>query len=133
MDEHKDLVFRATNLHKYLEEYVIQGDYGNGHGWEDLNSEPVWRDVAENFQQYTEAEPDAAYRIITRRVPNPDYGRFYEGQYVAVHPAHGQWARGFRYGTVAKVGKRWIHVRWSMNPEIVGKFDAESVAPGDGS
>jgi hypothetical protein len=131
--EHKDLVFRATDLHKYLEEYVIQGDYGNGRGWTDLNIESVWRDTVENFRQYSEAEPDAEHRIITRRVPNPDYGRFYEGQYVAVHPAHGQWARGFRYGTVAKVGKRWIHVRWSMNPEIVGKFDAESVAPGDGS
>lgn len=131
--EYKDLVFRATDLHKYLEEYVIQGDYGHGHGWTDLNIESVWRDAVGNFHQYTEAEPDADHRIITRRVPNPDYGRFYEGQYVAVHPAHGQWMRGFRYGTVVKVGKRWIHVRWSMNPEIVGKFDAESVAPGDGS
>lgn len=125
-----ELDYRAHSLRKYLVEHVVQGDYGQG--WEDVNTETTWQDAIRSLREYNTHE-DRAHRLITRRVPNPDYGRFHEGQYVAVHPAHEEWARGFRYGTVKKVGHRYITVAWSVNPSVSDKFITANVAPVDGS
>ena len=36
---------------------------------------------------------------------------FAVGDRVALHPATDWWRRGARYGTVAKLGKKYIHVQ----------------------
>lgn len=126
-----ELDYRAHSLRKYLVEHVVQGDYGQG--WEDVNTEATKMAGGVSLVEYHLAEPQNEHRLIERRVPNPDRERFYVGQYVAVHPAHEEWARGFRYGTVKKVGHRYITVSWSVNPSVSAKFITANVAPGDGS
>jgi hypothetical protein len=36
---------------------------------------------------------------------------FKVGDRVELHPATDMWMRGARFGTVTKVGRRWLHVR----------------------
>lgn len=56
---------------KTVVEYVIQGDYGTG--WEDVcyydNKNEAYCDI----QEYRKDGYKASYRIIQRRVPNPNY------------------------------------------------------------
>ena len=58
---------------KYLYLYVLQGNYGYGHGWEDLgteeNTSKGWKAVKQTKREYLENE-GAQYRIIERRELN---------------------------------------------------------------
>ena len=58
---------------KYLYLYVLQGNYGYGHGWEDLaaeeNTSKGWKAVKQTKREYLENE-GAHYRIIERRELN---------------------------------------------------------------
>jgi hypothetical protein len=60
-------------VNKYLYLYVLQGDYGYGHGFEDLSASESWREVRDDLKAYRENE-GGNYRIIQRREPNPNYG-----------------------------------------------------------
>lgn len=56
--------------------YVVQGNYGYGHGWEDENEEDNWPDAKRSIKEYRENGP-GSYRLIKRRVPiasNPRSG-----------------------------------------------------------
>lgn len=60
------------NKFSYL--LVLQGNYGFGHGWEDLCAEDkaaggAWRRIKQTRQEYRENE-GARYRIIERRELN---------------------------------------------------------------
>ena len=55
-------------LNSKVPEYVIQGNYGYGHGWEDETSESNHAEARARLKEYRENAP-GAYRIITRRVP----------------------------------------------------------------
>lgn len=46
--------------------YVIQGNYGYGHGWEDECSEDSRREARQRLKEYRENGP-GAYRLICRR------------------------------------------------------------------
>lgn len=126
-----ELKFRAHSLRKYLVEHVVQGDYGRG--WEDVNTELSKMAGGVSLVEYHLSEPQNEHRLIERRVPNPDHERFYVGQGVAVHPAHGEWMRGFKFGTVTAVGHRYVTVAWSVNPSVSARFITANVAPADGS
>jgi len=52
---------------KYREEFVIQGNYGQG--WEDVNTETKWSDAKRSLREYDENE-SYPHRRITRRVKN---------------------------------------------------------------
>lgn len=54
---------RATK-YEYL--WVLQGNYGYGHGWEDLTAEETWREIRNRRREYVENE-GGSYRIIKRR------------------------------------------------------------------
>jgi len=54
---------------KYCYLYVLQGDYGYGHGWEDLTASERYREVRQNLREYRENE-GGTYRIIQRRELN---------------------------------------------------------------
>lgn len=45
------------------------------------------------------------------------YGPFKRGQRVELHPATDLWMRGARFGTVEKIGRKWIHV----NVDLLGR------------
>lgn len=55
---------------KYTYLYVLQGNYGYGHGFEDLTAEEkgpgAWKRIRETKREYIENE-GGNYRIIQRR------------------------------------------------------------------
>lgn len=63
-----------TRKFDYL--YVLQGNYGYGHGWEDLSAEEIdskqpwlaFRAIRQTRKEYQENER-GSYRIIKRREP----------------------------------------------------------------
>ena len=51
-------------------EYNVQGNYG--HGWEDVTAEEKYSEARKRLKDYNDNEPNA-HRIITRRIPNPEF------------------------------------------------------------
>ena len=51
---------------KYIYLHVLQGNYGYGHGWEDLAASERRLEVVQNRKEYEENE-GGRYRIIERR------------------------------------------------------------------
>ena len=45
---------KKQNKYTYL--HVLQGNYGYGHGWEDLTASEDYRDVKRNLKEYRESE-----------------------------------------------------------------------------
>ena len=60
-----------VNKYEYL--HVLQGNYGYGHGWEDLCASGSRREVRDNLKEYRENE-GGHYRIIKRRERTPTKG-----------------------------------------------------------
>lgn len=59
---------QATNKFNYLT--VIQGNYGYGHGWEDLShcqGEGRRKAARQDLKAYREACPGVPHRLINRR------------------------------------------------------------------
>ena len=52
---------------KTQDEYVLQGNYGYGQGWEDLTAEKTSADIRQRFKEYRENE-GGDYRIVKRRI-----------------------------------------------------------------
>ena len=48
-------------------EWILQGDYGYGHGWEDLCAEESRTEINQRLREYRENE-GGTYRVVTRRV-----------------------------------------------------------------
>lgn len=55
-------------VRKTYDEWAVQGDYGYGHGWEDLYCDTDKAIVKENFKRYCEAEKGVKFRVVHRRV-----------------------------------------------------------------
>ena len=49
--------------------HVIQGNYGHGHGWEDLTAETLRSEALERLREYRDNEPGTPFRKIRRREP----------------------------------------------------------------
>ena len=60
-------------VNKYLYLYVVQGNYGYGHGWEDEAASESYKEARSDLRDYRNNGP-GAYRMIERREPNPNYG-----------------------------------------------------------
>jgi hypothetical protein len=52
---------------KYTYLHVLQGNYGYGHGWEDLTAEESYSEIRARLKEYRENE-GGTYRLIKRRV-----------------------------------------------------------------
>jgi hypothetical protein len=59
---------KQQNKYQYV--HVLQGDYGYGHGWEDL-SNGTHRECRADRREYETSGHPARYRIIQRRELNP--------------------------------------------------------------
>lgn len=69
---------------KYETIYVVQGNYGYGHGWEDLDASADRKDAQANYRLYRENEPSASLRFIKRRVLRDGaLGGFLNGSWLA--------------------------------------------------
>lgn len=56
------------NKFEYL--HIVQGNYGYGHGWEDVYASEDRTDARERLKEYRENEGRlATFRLIMRRVP----------------------------------------------------------------
>jgi len=60
-------------INKYNYLWVIQGNYGYGHGWEDLCASESILEANENFRSYLREEGIGNYRRIERRELNTNY------------------------------------------------------------
>lgn len=60
------MLTRAFNAKR--PEYVVQGNHGYGHGWEDETTEETMRLAKKRIGEYRANAP-GSYRIVTRRVP----------------------------------------------------------------
>lgn len=59
----------SARILKWRKEYIVQGSYGYGHGWEDENAEETYREGLRSLREYRANGP-GIYRLITRRVRN---------------------------------------------------------------
>lgn len=64
---------KAARIGKTKQVSVLQGNYG--YGWDDLCEYDGTsnRECREDLKLYRENEPGVPFRVIYRRVPNPDY------------------------------------------------------------
>jgi len=60
-------------INKYVIEHIVQGNYGYGHGWEDLCGSEDRKESREDLKAYRENEIGVPHRLIRRRVLNPAY------------------------------------------------------------
>lgn len=56
-------------MKKYTYLFVLQGNYGYGHGYEDLTASESWKEIRQSLKEYRENE-GGCYRIIKRRELN---------------------------------------------------------------
>lgn len=63
---------KPKRINKWLKEYVVQGNYGYGHGWEDVAASETYKEAKDDLKAYRENSP-GVHRLITRRVLNPEY------------------------------------------------------------
>ena len=54
-------------MNKYQYLYVVQGNYGYGHGYEDLMATEKWKEARDNVRLYRREEGMGSYRMIKRR------------------------------------------------------------------
>jgi hypothetical protein len=47
--------------------WVVQGNYGYGHGWEDVTAEENWKEAKARIREYRENERGVPFRVIRRR------------------------------------------------------------------
>lgn len=61
----------VTKVRRVLkDEFILQANYGYGHGWEDECSEETRKEVNQRLKEYREnAGSVGQYRVIVRRVP----------------------------------------------------------------
>ena len=58
----------ATRARKTRDEFIVQGNYGYGDGWEDLTAEDTRAEGRKQLRCYRENEPQYSHRLIVRRV-----------------------------------------------------------------
>lgn len=66
----------SKNNPKTIAVKVLQGNYG--YGWDDLCQYDIrdsdqMKELKDDVKAYNENEPGIPHRVITRRIPNPDY------------------------------------------------------------
>lgn len=53
--------------------FYVQGNYGYGHGWEDLCGEDSRIKGYKRLREYRKNELGVPFRLIQRREPNPEW------------------------------------------------------------
>ena len=60
-------------MNKFLYMKVVQGNFGYGHGWEDVCMSASLREAYNDLNEYIKSGHSGGFRIINRRVLNPKY------------------------------------------------------------
>lgn len=114
-------------LTKWVEEYTVEDKSPTGWVW--MLTTQDEDEVRRYLDRMAVEQPTAQIRTRTRRIPNPYYGRFQVGTRVKVAAWSDAFMMGVTSGRVVKVGRKHVHVRWSMNPGVVLKFPPEHLLP----
>lgn len=56
-----------TRPRKTRDVFVVQGNYGYGHGWEDLTAEEHRKEGLARLREYRENEAGTPFRLVSRR------------------------------------------------------------------
>jgi hypothetical protein len=56
-----------ARVRKTKDIWVVQGNYGYGHGWEDVTAAETWKEAKQNIREYRENESGVPFRVIRRR------------------------------------------------------------------
>lgn len=56
---------------KTYDEYQIHGNYGYGHGFEEVTCETTFREARDMLKCYRDNEPGVPFKIIVKRVHLP--------------------------------------------------------------
>ena len=54
---------KCGNVTIVVKTWVVQGNYGFGHGWEDLTGETSKSEILARLHEYRENEPGVSFRI----------------------------------------------------------------------
>lgn len=109
---------KAARVGKTKQVSVLQGNYG--YGWEDLcqydstNS----RECKDDLKAYRENEPGVPFRVIYRRVPNPDYKETPVEQTTSVRRRYT--VKASKRLDVAQWENNWQPDEYQMDPEGLG-------------
>lgn len=57
-----------TYQRKTRNEFQIHGDYGYGHGFEEVTAEDTRKEAIQRLHEYRENEPGVPFKIVTKRV-----------------------------------------------------------------
>lgn len=57
-----------TYKRKTYDEYQVHGDYGYGHGFEEICSENTFKDARQRLKEYRENERGISFKIVKRRI-----------------------------------------------------------------
>lgn len=61
-----------TYQRKTRDEWQVQGDYGYGHGYEEVTAADTRKEAMQYLREYRENEPGIPFKIVCKRVPlNP--------------------------------------------------------------
>jgi hypothetical protein len=63
---------KPRRISKWKIQHIVQGNYGYGHGWEDEYPSFDRADALARLKEYR-ANGTGIYRLIRRKVENPDY------------------------------------------------------------
>lgn len=58
----------SPRARKTKDTWVLQANYGYGHGWEDTHAEDTWKEMKERLREYRTNAPEYPYRAVKRRV-----------------------------------------------------------------
>lgn len=54
---------------KTRDEFQVHGNYGYGHGYEEVTAEDTFREARARLREYCENEPGVPFKIVIKRVP----------------------------------------------------------------
>ena len=65
----------VNGMNKFLYMKVVQGNFGYGDGWEDLCMSASLKGAYHDLNEYIKSGHSGSFRIVNRRVSNPEYAR----------------------------------------------------------
>lgn len=55
-------------IRKTYDEYQIQGNYGYGHGFEEVTAENTYKEAKLRLREYRDNEPGVPFKMVCKRI-----------------------------------------------------------------
>ena len=96
-----------ANKYSYL--WIVQGNYGFGHGWEDVAASEKFREARDDLRSHQTNEPGYPFRMIQRRELNHTL------KVISLHDAQAECSCGWMYGFTGELSNEQIVVEWEKH------------------